>query len=232
MNSMKRSFTRKILVAAATTGEGEALVKIPGVCREGSDYRFGNSLITLHVTGVGQIATAWSLTKWLSYNEKPDIAINIGIAGSFNENIKIGDVVTPVTDCFAGYGVETPGGTLSLAEAGLEDPHFRDGKIYAESRYMKEVVKIIRPVSSVTVNTVTGTLATIEKIQKRFHPDIETMEGASFFYICSRENTPFIALRAISNKVEPRDKDKWNIPLAIRNLTVKLEEVLVIIEKF
>ena len=33
------------------------------------------------------MSTSWDLTKWLSVNPKPDLAINIGIAGSYKENI-------------------------------------------------------------------------------------------------------------------------------------------------
>jgi futalosine hydrolase len=67
-------------------------------------------------------------------------------------------------------------------------------------------------------------------ILKRYHPDIETMEGAAFFYVCSKENIPFLALRAVSNRVEPRDKAKWNIPLALKNLSDELGKVLLTIE--
>jgi futalosine hydrolase len=52
------------------------------------------------------------------------------------------------------------------------------------------------------------------------------MEGATFFYICSREDIPFLALRAISNKVESRNKNNWNIDLALHNLSEKLIDVL------
>jgi futalosine hydrolase len=52
------------------------------------------------------------------------------------------------------------------------------------------------------------------------------MEGAAFFYICASEKIPFVALRGISNMVERRNKNKWNIPLALDNLALKLEDVL------
>ena len=64
----------------------------------------------------------------------------------------------------------------------------------------------------------------------KFNPDIETMEGASFFYICARENIPFFAVRAISNRIETRNRDKWNIPLALEMLSKKLVEIFKILE--
>ncbi len=222
--------SHKILLVTASDTESKALKRISGIVPYAEGFHFGNCDIALLVTGIGQMATSWSLTKWLSYNEKPNLAVNIGIAGSYNDKINIGDVVAPVSDCFADTGVETGENILTLNEAGMEEYPFRDGKIYAENKYMPLLLSILKPVTAITVNTVSGSQVTIERMKEKFHPDIETMEGATFFYICSREKTPFIAIRAVSNRVELRDKEKWNIPLAIENLSEKLKEILLMFE--
>jgi len=85
---------------------------------------------------------------------------------------------------------------------------------------------VLKQVKAITVNTGTGSEYTRSKLIKKFNPDIETMEGATFFYICCLESIPFLALRAISNKVELRNKRNWNIPLALNNLSEKLIDVL------
>ncbi|MBN2666510.1 MAG: futalosine hydrolase [Bacteroidales bacterium] len=209
----------RILVVSATAAESEVLKTISGF-----------NLIPV-VTGVGAVATAWTLTRYLCGEHLPDLAVNIGIAGSFNSDIPPGDVVMPVTDCFADSGVEDNSGFLSLPEAGLQDPDelpFRSGKIIAQNRFVSAASETLRPVSAITVNTATGSLHTISRLSGKYHPDIETMEGAAFFYVCSRENIPFMALRAVSNMVEPRDREKWNIGVALANLSVKLEEVLLL----
>jgi futalosine hydrolase len=87
----------------------------------------------------------------------------------------------------------------------------------------------MRPVQAVTVNSATGSETTRERLLNKYNPDIETMEGATFFYICSRGKLPFMALRSISNRVELRNKDKWNIPLALSNLSEKLREFLLMV---
>ena len=89
----------------------------------------------------------------------------------------------------------------------------------------------MKAVNAITVNTATGSDATRDKLVRKFNPDIETMEGATFFYICRRENIPFLALRAISNIVEIRNKSNWNIKLALLNLAEKLNEVLLTMVK-
>ncbi len=87
---------KRILIVAATESEADALRRIPGIRSSPDGFNIGSSEIYLLVTGMGSAATSWAMTKWLSANQKPDLAINIGIAGSFREDIKIGDVVVPV----------------------------------------------------------------------------------------------------------------------------------------
>jgi futalosine hydrolase len=88
---------------------------------------------------------------------------------------------------------------------------------------------ILKPVDAITVNMATGSDTTRQRLIEKYDPDIETMEGAAFFYICAMENIPFIALRSVSNKVEIRNTYKWNIPVALENLAIKLDEVFKIL---
>jgi futalosine hydrolase len=219
----------KILIVAATDAEADALKHIKGVKVTADGLIYGNTELKLLVTGVGSIATSWAMAKWLCSNQKPDLAINIGIAGSYKSEIKIGEVVVPVTDIFADAGIEEPAGHLTLEEAGLADPDrfpFRGGRLISDNKFVKAAGKSMRLVNAITVNCASGSEPTIGRLEKKFNPDIETMEGATFFYICSGENLPFLALRSISNLVEPRNRAKWNIPLAIINLSEKLNDIL------
>lgn len=223
----------RILLVAATNAEADILKTIPGAISTGSGYLFGGHEIIPIITGVGIMATAWTMTKWLSLSSKPDLAINIGIAGSFRDELKTGDVVLPVSDCFADAGIDTGKGFLTLAEAGLEDPDkfpFSGGRIIAGNRFITMAVNHLKPVAAITVNTATGSQEVIERLMLKYNPDIETMEGAAFFYICSRENIPFMAFRSISNRVEPRNREKWNIRLALNNLEDKLKEILLLVD--
>ena len=51
------------------------------------------------------------------------------------------------------------------------------------------------------------------------------MEGAAFFAGCNKADQ-FMQIRAVSNYVEKRDKSKWNMPLAIKNLNDYLIEFI------
>jgi futalosine hydrolase len=219
----------KILYVTATSSEADVLKKIRGISSVTGGYRFGNFDISLLVTGVGSVSTAWAMKQWISVNEKPDLALNAGIAGSYKDDLNIGDVVMPVSDCFADAGIEDGDNFLTLAEAGLTSPNdfpYSNGLLFADTRYSLQLKRLIKPVRAITVNTVTGSEAGRLKLLQKFNPDIETMEGATFFYICAREKIPFIALRAISNRVELRNKNNWNIALALDNLSEKIEKAL------
>jgi futalosine hydrolase len=223
----------KILYVTATSTEAGALNKIEGLIPLPDSYRFGNIEISLLIGGVGSISTAWAMKQWLWLNGKPDLAINAGIAGSYKDDIETGDVVMPVSDCFADAGIEDGDNFHTLSEAGLtsyDEFPFRKGFLIADSSYTARMSDHIKPVHAITVNTATGSEATRIKLLKKFNPDIETMEGATFFYICSVENIPFLALRAISNRVEARNKSKWNIPLALDNLSYKLKQVILTLD--
>jgi len=224
----------RVLIVFATSYEAEILDKIEGMIPGEEGYRFCNIIISKLVTGVGGISTAWAMKQWLCNNPSPGLAINAGIAGSFSDKILKGDVVMPVSDCFADLGIEAGDRILTLDEAGLMDPDkypFEAGFIHSRNKFVDTIENNLPKVKGITVNTCSGSAATIERLKIRFNPDIETMEGATFFYICARERIPFMSVRAISNKVEPRNKDSWDIPLALKNLTIKMKELLLIINE-
>jgi len=219
----------KILYVTATRPEAETLINIPGLQSVDEGYHFGEIEISLLITGIGSVSTAWALKQWISLRGKPDLAINGGIAGSYKDEILPGDVVMPFSDCFADSGIEDGDNFLTLSEAGFTNANefpYKDGIIYTDQQYSKRLNGVLKSVGAITVNTATGSEITRKKLLEKFNPDIETMEGATFFYICSLENIPFLALRAISNKVERRNKNNWKIALALNNLSEKLKEVL------
>jgi futalosine hydrolase len=223
----------KVLYVTATSAETVALRKVRDMSPFAEGFRSGNLELSILVAGIGTVQTVYNMSKWLSKNGKPDVAINAGIAGTFRDKYRIGDVVMPVNECFADAGIEDGDNFNTLFETGLADPDefpFSGGMIKSHEKYVKELRHVLKPVSAITVNTATGSDMTKSRLVRKYNPDIETMEGASFFYICARENIPFFAIRAISNRIETRNRDKWNIPLAMERLSIKLGEILKTLE--
>jgi futalosine hydrolase len=219
----------KILYVTATRTEAATLNKVSGIIPVAGIYRYDAMEIIPLVTGIGSVSTSWALKQWISINGKPDLAINSGIAGSYKDEYPIGDVLMPYTDCFADAGIEDGESFLTLTEAGLikaEEYPYLEGFLYSDNRYRNKIGELLKQVRAITVNTSTGSEATKRKLVEKFNPDIETMEGATFFYICSMEDIPFLAMRAVSNMVERRNRNNWNIDLALDNLSAKLIEIL------
>lgn len=168
--------------------------------------------IDVLVTGVGMVNTTLNLTKKLSVKTY-DLVINMGIAGAFTD-IKIGEVVEVIQDSFSEIGFEN----------GVEFEPFSDFGI--EANYSVEGKTNLQKVKGITVNTVHGNEVSIADVVKRFNPDIETMEGAAVFKVCREFDFPCMQIRAISNKVEKRNKANWDIPLSIQNLNNEVARII------
>lgn len=200
----------RILVVAATEFEVESLK---------SEVLSLTSHITYLISGVGMVATAFALGRHLATN-RYDLAINLGIAGSFDQSIALGEVVEVVEDCFSELGAEDDDEFLSIEKLGFGDAHFK-----SSARLYDHGIADIRQVSGVTVNTVHGNEASIAKLACRIEPQLESMEGAAFFYACKQAGVPCIQIRAVSNYVEKRNRDAWQIGLAIKNLNTFAAEL-------
>ena len=178
----------------------------------------------LLITGVGMVATAFSLGRHLSSN-KYDLVLNLGIAGSFDRNIALGDVVEITEDTLAELGAEDDAEFLSIDTMG-----FGEGKFYP-SKKLSDLYNLfntfnLKQAAAITVNTVHGNEASIKKVTERLQPQVESMEGAAFFYACKQMDVPCLQIRAVSNYVEKRNRDNWNIGLAIKNLNTFAVEFL------
>ncbi|HLP74355.1 MAG TPA: futalosine hydrolase [Bacteroidales bacterium] len=224
---------KRILFVTATALESRALERVEGIKAENGVFRFGHFEIVPLVAGVGQVSTVYNISKWLARNGHPDIALNTGIAGSFKADPAAGAVVIIKNDCFADLGIEDHEKFLTLAERGLADPDefpFSNGWIHADEKYISLFEKKFTAVNAITVNTVTGSDKTISRLVEKFNPSLETMEGASFFYICRRESIPFLAIRAVSNSIEPGNRHTWKIELALESLSLRLREIFLMLE--
>ena len=179
--------------------------------------------IDILIGGIGLMHTAWHLGRQL-IRQRPDIAIQAGIAGSFNRQWQLGQAVIVGREYLADLGVDDAGTFKDLFSTGLwqaGQPPF-DGTALVNTFAGLPFVPGLPVAGSVSVNTVSGSLPVIQRLEQQYAPDVESMEGAAFHYGCLVEQVPFIQLRCISNYVEIRDKSKWNIPLAVKQLNVEL----------
>ncbi|MFD0766630.1 futalosine hydrolase [Mucilaginibacter lutimaris] len=203
----------RILIVAATEFEVFSLKSEVESLKNNRDLRLRTFDFQLLITGVGMVATAYALGRELATNSY-DLAINLGIAGSFDRNIALGDIVEITEDNIAELGAEDNEAFLPISQMGFGESNFTATKplneIYTDAK--------LKQATAITVNTVHGHEASIQKIQQRLNPQIESMEGAAFFYACGEAEVPSLQIRAVSNYVEKRNRDAWQIGLAIKNL--------------
>jgi futalosine hydrolase len=76
----------------------------------------------------------------------------------------------------------------------------------------------LRRVCGITVNTVHGSAESIAAVVARCSPQVESMEGAAFAYACSLAAVPYAQVRAVSNVVERRNREAWQMDRAIAAL--------------
>jgi futalosine hydrolase len=220
---------KKILVIAATPFEIQPFINF---LRDQATQRYNPLFgqngyeIDVVVTGVGIANTALKMGKTLT-QKRYDFALNAGVAGSFNRKILRGDVVEVISEQYGDLGVEEADGKFSdMFEIGLitkNEKPFNDGKLLNIKPLQLNNLPQVR---GLTVQKVHGFTDSIEAVQKKYQSDIETMEGAPFFQACLSENVPFGQIRAISNYVEPRDRENWKMKEAIANLNTVLIEII------
>ncbi|RYZ96929.1 MAG: futalosine hydrolase [Sphingobacteriaceae bacterium] len=210
----------RILIVAATAPEVEKL---------NADLRFsimdcdqGNRItpelksiydklhISVLITGAGMVATAFALGSHLA-KENYDLAINLGICGSFDRSIALGEVLEITNDTVAELGAEDGESFIPMSQLGFGEETFT-------SSYTLPAQLNIKQATAITVNTVHGNDASIQKTTSRINAQLESMEGAAFFYACRQVNVPCLQIRAVSNYVEKRNREAWQIGLAIKNL--------------
>lgn len=219
-----------ILLIAATEAEIAPLTTFIGT--EGKQvsegiYEFREHRIAICITGVGMVQAAYHITKSVATGTY-DIAIQAGIAGSFDRNIPLGEVVKVTSEQFGDLGAEDHDTHLDIFEMGFlqADAHPFEQQLLKAPVVTTINTEGLRQVKSLTVNTVSGNERTIKRLIERYGCDIESMEGAAFHYICRAEKLPFIQVRAISNYIEPRDRSKWQIGTAVKSLNDWLVKAL------
>jgi futalosine hydrolase len=222
----------KILIVAATRFEVRPLAdKFAYVQKEDDSlahYQYRNDKVDILITGMGMTPTAYYLGMQLPASNY-DLVINAGICGSYSDSTPIGTVVNVTEECFCELGAENNDHMISLFELGLmdpDDPPYQAGKLLNNTTPKGSALRGLRRVRGITSNTIHGHPETIRRIREQFHPNVESMEGAAFFFACMTSGVPFHQIRAVSNFVEERDKSKWDIPLAIANLNSTVFDII------
>lgn len=211
---------KRILIVVATEVE-----VLPNFRQTGKEFysleQFGIHADIL-ITGPGAVPTTFALCR---IADSYDVIINGGIAGSFTEQLPLGSVVLVDCDSFADYGVDD-NGTFRHIDSILpplqKDLPLRE---LVNPYTIKPNLKLTG-VRGITVSTVSGSDERIAIMKRLWNAQIETMESAAVFYVCLKLGKPFFCLRAVSNYVEPRNRENWLIAPAVQNLWHELVAIM------
>lgn len=218
----------RILIVAATEKEVRPFLKnfqFPSLSQSHSILLKSHSVEIL-ISGIGLMHAAFALGKICAGN-KYDLAVQAGIGGSFDKNIPPGEIVIVKKEYVSDFGAEDGKEYRNIFELGLlnrNDPPYKNGWLVNSKIILSKTMRGKKRVNAISVNTIHGRRSSIKGIRKSVKASVESMEGAAFHFACLQNEIPFIQLRAISNFVERRNKRKWKIPLAIKNLNQTLEQ--------
>ena len=215
----------RILVVTATDREIAPVVEaLSQVSDRGPRLKTGAAgrhTVDVLTTGVGMVATAAWCSRTLAI-ERYELALNLGVCGSFDRTLAPGRVVHVVTDRLPELGAEDGESFLTIHDLHLldeDEPPFTTGRLVNHAPPANAAIRGLPAVDGITVNTVHGHEASIARVVQRCAPHVESMEGAGFMYACLVHGAvPFAQVRAVSNVVERRDRNAWKMTDAIRAL--------------
>lgn len=201
----------KILVLTAVDAEKDAVLR--GLRGDG---RF-----VVKLAGVGPVAAAINATLALREDGPYALVVSAGIAGGFAGVANIGDVVVSTAIVAGDLGVETPEGFSSVDELG-----FGSSRVDVDAASVRWAADAIAaggltvhrgPIA--TVSTATGTADTAARHAARL-PGVaaEGMEGYGVAAAGAALGVPALEIRAVSNRVGPRDRSAWRIGDALASL--------------
>jgi futalosine hydrolase len=206
-----------ILIVSATQFEVKPLldfleIEHPTLGLNNTDKAINGKSIQILITGIGMVNTAFMMGRYM--NSLCDLVINVGVCGTFDRGLELGQLVHVTKDILSELGAEDGDEFLTYDILNLEGEHRFSNNLKDSYKTLNQ----LKEVNGISVNTVHGNETSITKVKKIYNPDVESMEGAAFYASCMRAGGDYTQVRAISNYVEKRDKSKWKMSLAIKNL--------------
>ncbi len=224
----------KILIVSATKDEIAPFVQQAGLRLSLSSPHelytgmFSDHHINVLITGASMMQTAFCLADCLN-RDSYDVAINVGIAGSFDDALPIGETVQIATETLGDLGAESPNGFIAITQMPFFDANkypYTKGILSNPNLQLFNGLAALPQVNGLSVNATSGTTQSITERLHLFSPQVETMESAAFFYACLWHKIKFCSIRTISNRIEVRNTQNWNIGLAINNLNTQIAKLL------
>lgn len=179
----------------------------------------GGRSVLLVATGIGAVNAAHALTCALQAR-RPDWVLQVGVGGAYPQSgLGIGALALASEEWYGDLGVRTDEGWQGADLIGIP--------VYGEDGYNKFVLagECLDRAQEVLPEVKVGPFATVQECSgtdelglergARFGAVCENMEGAAAAHVCALYGVPFLELRAMSNRVEKRDREQWDLVGAV-----------------
>lgn len=184
--------------------------------------------ILLCVGGMGKVNAAHAATLLAQFN--PEALIIFGVGGAYpSSGAKIGDIALAKEEIAGDEGVMCLDGFKDAEYIGIPLIKTATSMIYTTYPAREDLLKRALQAlvfdketdtaevllgAFITLSTCTGTLSRARALEGRYHGLCENMEGAAAAQVAELHGIPWLEVRGISNIVEDRNIDKWDIPRA------------------
>lgn len=215
---------KKILIVSPSFFEAKGFIE-NDINRNSDRFFQIRENVWLLISGIGIQKTGYYLQKVLS-TQSFDLILNIGLAGSFTKQIPINSIVNIMEESYGDLGVSYDHDFETLLDLNLEKSDefpFKNGVI-ENPIPIPDSIANLQKVRGITVNSLLTNKDALNLRKSKFGAQVESMEGATVFYICSMLEMPFLEIRIISNMVGERDKTKWSLSPAVQQLTAFIKE--------
>ena len=182
------------------------------------------------VTGMGPVTSAASLGSYLAlHGSRIDGVFNIGVAGAYiNSGLAMLDICLAQQEFLGDFGICMHDGIRDFDPGLLKSdasPLFNNDLVRQFKTLLAHQNIAFADVNFVTVNCTSGTAERGEFLRKKFDAGCENMEWAAVAMVCKNFNIPCVELRCISNMVEDRDIESWQLAEAIEKICMVAEIV-------
>ncbi|OQY22087.1 MAG: futalosine hydrolase [Desulfobacteraceae bacterium 4572_35.2] len=176
--------------------------------------------------GIGKAAAA-AATVLLINKFTLSHVLMVGCAGAYLEGgLTVGDIAIASDEIMGDEGVLTSNGFLDMEQLGFAIVQCGEQRFFNRFPTTDTMVERFNAVltpyaqqhslqcktgSFVTVSTCSGTALIGQQLYQRTQGIIENMEGAAVAQMCAQYQIPFSELRVISNMVEDRNMDQWDL---------------------
>ena len=185
--------------------------------------------VLLCVGGMGKVNAAHAAALMIA-EFSPKSLLIFGVGGAYpSSGATVGDIVLAQVEIAGDEGVLTHEGFKDMEYIGIPLLKTSTSVIFTTYPASEPLLKqaLHRLVTSpepgrpnvhfgpfVTLSTCTGTTTRARELEERYHGLCENMEGAAAAQVAGLHAIPWLEVRGISNIVEDRDMQKWDIPKA------------------